>query len=87
MFMGKPHMAVQQENVLKGRSMKTVRKFFGEPLSIRYEEPNQLWTYRQKDCTSLIYFDADNRVRYAESRGSCSSLKLPQIENNSKEEV
>ncbi len=75
MFMGKPHMAVHQENALKGRSMKSIRKFFGEPLSIRTEAPHQLWTYRQNDCVSLIYFDDDNRVSYAEARGTCTELK------------
>ncbi len=74
-FMGKPHMAVHQENALKGRSMYSVRKFFGEPLSIRKEAPHQLWTYRQNDCVSLIYFDDDNRVSYAEVRGSCREMK------------
>ncbi len=74
-FMGKPHMAVHNENALKGRSMRSIRKFFGEPLTIRTEAPNQLWTYRQDDCVSLIYFNRHKRVSYAEARGTCRELK------------
>lgn len=83
--MGKPHMAVQQETELNGCSMKTIRKFWGKPLSIRKETPNQLWTYHQNGCTTLIYFNENNRVNHAESRGSCSTLKFPQTDEMNKE--
>lgn len=86
-FMGKPHMAVHQETTLNGRSMRTVQKFFGKPSAIRNEAPNQLWAYHQNKCTTLIYFNAENLVSYAESRGTCPRMKLAQTatETNRKE--
>lgn len=68
-------MTVRRENFLTGQSMKSVEKILGKPLMERNEEPNSLWTYHQGNCTTLIYFNENKKVAYAEARGKCPVTK------------
>lgn len=70
-FKNHDHLPVQQESQLIGQSGVRVKSTLGEPLSIRTEKPNQVWTYRQSSCTTLLYLDQNQKVCYAESRGEC----------------
>lgn len=74
-FQGRTHMAVRRENFLTGRSMENVEKLLGKPLMEHTEEPNYLWTYHQKNCTTLVYFNEQKEVAYAEARGICPTIK------------
>ena len=74
-FQGRAHMAVRRENFLTGRSMESVEKILGKPLMERNEEPNSLWRYQQGNCTTLVYFNENKEVAYAEARGMCPVMK------------
>ena len=56
---------------LKGKTMKEVEKSYGEPVVIHPEGDHQMWTYKEKECHRLIFFDATQTVQFAESRGNC----------------
>lgn len=73
-FQGRAHMNVREEKQLKGLSMRKIEKKLGTPVAKRTEEPNFLWTYRFENCTTLVYFNENKRVAYAETRGVCERL-------------
>lgn len=58
---------------LKGKTASQVRFSFGKPQVVRKEANATLWSYYKDECSSLIFFDADDIVQYAELRGKCSS--------------
>lgn len=68
-------MAVHRENFLTGLDMESVKKILGTPLMERNEEPNYLWTYHHGNCTTLVYFNENKKVAYAEARGVCPAMK------------
>lgn len=70
-FKDHDHLPVRQETGLVGKSAQTVKASLGAPLMVRTEKPNQIWTYRQNQCTTLVYFDKNEQVCFAESRGEC----------------
>lgn len=70
-FMGTSHLPVQKEQVLKNYTTDDVQRVYGKPVAVRTEEPNTLWTYRQNNCTRLIYFNHKGRVCHSEARGEC----------------
>ncbi len=45
---------------------------FGKPVAERREGNFKMWAYCQSDCSTLIFFDVDNIVQYAEQRGHCA---------------
>ena len=57
---------------LKGKTDKEVEKIYGKPVIVRHENDKQMWTYKQGECSRLIFFDASHTVQFAESRGNCS---------------
>lgn len=59
---------------LKGKSTSQIKKIMGKPALKRMEEPNQLWAYRTNECSVLVFFDANGKSQYAETRGICEHL-------------
>lgn len=81
-FKGQRHLPVRQESNLVGKSAMQIKKSMGAPLMVRKEDPNQVWTYRTGNCTTLVYLDKNEKVCYAESRGTCSTaIALNEIKN------
>ena len=70
---GNPNVAPQVKPVsyLSGKSQQQVQRVMGKPAVQRVEEPNQLWAYYDKGCSTLVYFDAQGVCRHAEMRGTC----------------
>lgn len=64
----------RQISYLEVKSQKQIRSLLGKPYTIRQEEPYQLWTYRKKNCATLVYFGEDNVSTYAETRGKCDQV-------------
>lgn len=73
-FKNQNHLPVQQETGLIGKSAVQIKNGMGAPLIIRTEDPNQVWTYRRGNCTTLLYFDKNEKVCFAESRGTCLNM-------------
>lgn len=70
---GNPDMApkVKKVSYLSGKSQKQVARVMGEPVVQRVEEPNQLWSYYDNGCSTLVYFNAEGVCQHAEMRGTC----------------
>ena len=66
---------VQEQNTLNGFDQQSVQILLGVPLTQRMESPNCMWTYRQSDCTILVYFGKNQKVQYSEARGKCTQFK------------
>lgn len=58
-----------------GRSAGEMIEKLGSPRTVLTENPHQVWTYRNGACITLVYFDENEKVCFAEERGTCSSLK------------
>jgi len=58
---------------LKGKDAKEVEKNYGKPVVVRNEGGRQMWAYKQGECNRLVFFDANQIVQFAETRGNCSS--------------
>ena len=56
---------------LKGKSSSDVLSIMGKPVTERKETTCKMWAYRKNDCSTLIFFDANDVVQYAEQRGKC----------------
>ena len=58
---------------LKGKNTTEVMKILGKPVSERKEgDAIKMWAYCQQKCSTLIFFDSQDIVQYAEQRGDCS---------------
>ena len=57
---------------LRGKDSDDVMAVFGKPVAERREGNFKMWGYCQSDCSTLIFFDVDNIVQYAEQRGHCA---------------
>lgn len=57
---------------LKGKTSAQVASAFGRPTVVHREENATLWSYYQNNCSSLIFFDTQEVVQYAELRGECA---------------
>lgn len=66
---------VQEKNTLNEFTQEAVKAFLGKPLTQRTEPPNSMWTYRQPDCTILVYFGKNKKVKHTEARGTCKQFK------------
>ena len=60
---------------LKGKGSVEVVAVLGKPVSERKETGCKMWAYRQQGCSTLVFFDAQDVVQYAEQRGNCSKLE------------
>jgi len=56
---------------LIGKNQDYVRKQFGTPTVTRSEHPNQIWSYRDEDCSKLVFFDQAHVVRWVDVQGAC----------------
>ncbi len=70
---GNPQAAPQVKPVvyLSGKSQQQVSRVMGKPVVQRTENPNQLWVYYDKGCSTLVYFDGQGVCQHAEMRGTC----------------
>jgi len=70
---GNPNVMAQVKPVsyLSGKNQQQVKRVMGQPVAQRMEEPNQLWSYYDKGCSTLVYFDAQGVCQHAEMRGTC----------------
>lgn len=59
-----------------GRSAGEMIEALGSPRTVLTEKPHQVWTYRERSCITLVYFDASEKVCFAEERGSCQNESL-----------
>ena len=66
---------VQEQTTLNGLNQQSVQSLLGKPLTQRTEIPNCMWTYRQSDCTILVFFDKNQKVKHSEARGKCTQFK------------
>ena len=58
---------------LKGKKEKEVLDIMGKPVSIRREDQfAKMWAYYKQGCSTLIFFDNQGIVQYAEQRGNCT---------------
>lgn len=72
-FKSKRGTPVVQKKEFVGRSAGEVLDELGKPRTILTETPHQVWTYRDKECITLVYFDENNEVCFAEERGNCGT--------------
>ena len=56
---------------LKGKDKAFVQGSLGTPVVSRTESSNQLWGYRQGECSVLVFFDAADRVQFVDISGTC----------------
>ncbi len=56
---------------LKTKTSEQVLNLLGKPVSERKEGNFKMWAYRQSDCSTLVFFNQDEVVQYAEQRGQC----------------
>ena len=54
-----------------GKDKGYVLNKFGDPVIARTEGSNHVWSYRNGDCSYLIFFDKDDVVRWVDAKGSC----------------
>lgn len=66
---------VQKQTTLNGFNQQSVQSLLGKPLTQRTEIPNCMWTYRQADCTILVFFGKNQKVQHSEARGKCIQFK------------
>ena len=58
---------------LKGKKESQVLSMLGKPVSERKEgKYTKMWAYYQQDCSTLVFFDNQGIVQYAERRGNCT---------------
>lgn len=67
----KPTMGTKTVVYLKGKSTSQIQRIMGKPTLKRVEEPHQLWAYRTRNCSVLVFFNAEGKSQYAEMRGQC----------------
>ena len=59
---------------LKGKKEVQVLDILGKPASERKEGRfTKMWAYCQQGCSTLVFFDSQGIVQYAERRGNCGS--------------
>ena len=71
---------VKSGSYLSGKNQQQVERIMGDPVVQRIEEPNQLWAYYDKGCSTLVYFNAQGVCQHAEMRGTCERrlvMKFP----------
>ncbi len=61
-----PHLTA-----LPSKTPEGVRSVMGEPVSIVQENNHRMWTYRNGDCTQLVFFDETNTVTDWYDVGNC----------------
>lgn len=58
---------------LKGKKETQVIQILGKPASERKEgKLTKMWAYCQQGCSTLVFFDNQGIVQYAERRGNCT---------------
>lgn len=61
---------------LKGKNTSEVMEILGKPVTERKEgNITKMWAYCQGGCSTLVFFDSQDIVQYAEQRGDCT-LKM-----------
>lgn len=61
---------------LKGKTDNQVLDILGKPVAERKEGSSKMWAYYQNECSTLVFFDSQSVVQYAEKRGKCPSKDL-----------
>lgn len=56
---------------IQGKSTESVRAIKGEPVTILKESGHEMWTYRQNDCTQIIFFDNQGKATDWHEMGVC----------------
>jgi len=67
---------------LMGKDKDYVLNRFGEPTIVRTETPNQIWSYRDENCSYLVFFDENNVVRWVDAQGSCENTPASEKPTN-----
>ena len=65
---------------LKGKKASQVLSILGKPVSERQEGTSKMWAYYQQSCSTLIFFNQQDIVQYAEQRGDCGADNFKQGE-------
>jgi len=56
---------------IQGKDTESVRLIKGEPVTILKEQNHEMWTYRQNECTQIIFFDNDGKATDWHEMGFC----------------
>lgn len=58
---------------IEGKSADSLREMKGAPMTILQENGREMWTYRDKSCTQMIFLDDDGKVVDLYERGMCET--------------
>ncbi len=62
-----------KQHILCGKSKTNITQLLGTPYSMRTEAPYQLYTYKQNDCTMLIFYK-NSIVQHVSQQGTCPTF-------------
>ena len=56
---------------LYNKPQSEVRSAWGDPTTIVSEKGQQMWSYKQGECTKLVFFNADGYAKDGQEMGNC----------------
>ena len=56
---------------LTGQSPENIRHLKGKPVTILGQNGKEMWTYRNNDCTQILFFDESKKVVDWHEMGQC----------------
>ena len=56
---------------IRGKGEEEIRQLKGEPITIVTENGHKMWTYRNEECTELVFFDSEEKVDGFHEFGMC----------------
>ena len=56
---------------IRGQDEAKIKADRGTPMTVVTQNGRQMWTYRQEECTELIFFDDKGQVDGLQELGTC----------------
>ncbi len=56
---------------IQGKNTDAVRAIKGNPVTILKENEHEMWTYRQNECTQIIFFNDQGKATDWHEMGIC----------------
>lgn len=60
---------------IRGKETSEIRQLKGEPVTMITENGRKMWTYRQGECTELVFFNPEERVDGFYELGECMPME------------
>jgi len=58
---------------ISGKTPEDVRAIMGDPATIAKEQGHEMWTYKQNDCTQIVFFNQRGVAASWHEMGVCQT--------------